>query len=705
MLKFLFIILFVSWGFSEEIRQSIKHFNKNKQAVFEFLADDVEYNKSQIIGKGNVAVINLDYFIRAQKAVYNTQTGEIILNGDVRAYKGHSLYLKAQEVHIKLQEDYSFLEPFYLQEYETGLWIDSKNAQFDNNIYQTEYSTLSTCSIYNPIWKIQASKGEYNLNKEWLSVWNPRLSIYDVPILYFPYLSFSVGFKRKSGLLYPIIGNSRTDGFMYAQPIFIAPNPLWDMTFTPQIRTKRGIGFYNEIRIIDDKNQILWLNLGMFRDTNKYQKRYGLEYKKHYGFQLEYKRKNLLTDVQDYFHEDGLYFNISQISDIDYFRIQDTRLQSNVDLQGSLLTSRLNYFLKSNDDYIGIYGRYYSDLEKTSNAKTLQTLPEIQYHRQIDNIFIDNLYYSFDYALKHYTRPVGYRAIQQEVILPLIYTQTFLNDYLNFSISPVFYMTTVNYSNIDSGLRLNNGRYFSHHYVFRANTDLMKRYSSFGHTIGFGAQYILPGADTKKGDFTDFFEIPGDQQEFLVNASQYFYDPDNILRFSHKINQTFYFENKNKRFGELENEIQYYYDYNWSFLSNILYSHAKASISEITHQLHYDGELMSGFLGHFKRKRFARNSFVKGKFGEANYINASLQKEFDHFNMYVSVGYDYKEKYLKTWQVGIDANIRCFAFGIKYVSEIYPMLTTRGAEAKNDKYVFLTIKFIPLLSSDLKIGS
>ena len=94
-----------------------------------------------------------------------------------------------------------------------------------------------------------------------------------------------------------------------------------------------------------------------------------------------------------------MYVDISQISDIDYFRLQEEDAQNIADLQGNLLTSRLNYYLKSSEDYLGFSARYYSDLEQTSNANTLQTLPEIQYHCQIDNIFLANLYYSFDYKL------------------------------------------------------------------------------------------------------------------------------------------------------------------------------------------------------------------------------------------------------------------------------------------------------------------
>lgn len=84
---------------------------------------------------------------------------------------------------------------------------------------------------------------------------------------------------------------------------------------------------------------------------------------------------------------------------------------------------------------------------------------------------------------------------------------------------------------------------------------------------------------------------------------------------------------------------------------------------------------------------------------------AGFEKEFESIDIFASAGYDYKERYFKTWQVGFETSIRCFSFGLKYVSEIYPMLTTHGTEAKDDKYVLFTIKFIPLLSSDVKVGN
>ena len=322
-----------------QARPSVKQFNKNQEAIFEFLADDMEYDNSIIIGKGHATVINLDYYINADSATYNTTTREITLKGNVNAYKGNALYLKAQEIKIKLQENYSFLEPFYLQDSTSGLWVEAKNAEYNQDVYTMQDASVSTCSVNNPIWQLKASESEYDVSKEWLTLWHPKLCIYDVPVLYFPYLSFSAGYKRKSGLLYPVLGSSNDDGILYSQPFYIATDDWWDMTLTPTIRTKRGAGLYSEFRMVDDKDQMLWANFGAFIDSKSYQEDYELENQTHYGFQLKYERKDLLTKAQNYFYEDGLYADISQVSDVDYFRLADGKAQDNADLQGSLLTS------------------------------------------------------------------------------------------------------------------------------------------------------------------------------------------------------------------------------------------------------------------------------------------------------------------------------------------------------------------------------
>ena len=142
--------------------------------------------------------------------------------------------------------------------------------------------------------------------------------------------------------------------------------------------------------------------------------------------------------------------------------------------------------------------------------------------------------------------------------------------------------------------------------------------------------------------------------------------------------------------------MQYFYSDEWNLLSDIFYAHSENRISEATHKIVYDGEYLKAHFGHFFRDSFAQLDWTRGRFGEASYIMAGVEKEFVNLNFFASLGYDYKKDYFKTWQIGLETSVRCFSFGLKYVSEVSPMLTKRGAEARNDKYVLLAIKFIPL---------
>jgi LPS-assembly protein len=77
-----------------------------------------------------------------------------------------------------------------------------------------------------------------------------RLDFKGVPILYTPFISFPVGEERKSGFLFPAIGNSSRSGASAAVPWYwnIAPN--YDATFTPFYYAKRGARLDTQFRYL-----------------------------------------------------------------------------------------------------------------------------------------------------------------------------------------------------------------------------------------------------------------------------------------------------------------------------------------------------------------------------------------------------------------------------------------------------------------------
>jgi LPS-assembly protein len=79
---------------------------------------------------------------------------------------------------------------------------------------------------------------------------NVRIDFKGVPILYLPIVSFPVGDARKSGFLFPIVGQSNRNGFEVAAPYYFNLAPNYDATLTPGYMSKRGLTLGSEFRFL-----------------------------------------------------------------------------------------------------------------------------------------------------------------------------------------------------------------------------------------------------------------------------------------------------------------------------------------------------------------------------------------------------------------------------------------------------------------------
>ena len=78
--------------------------------------------------------------------------------------------------------------------------------------------TYTTCQPGDRDWHFQARNMELDHIKGDGLAKQMTLRIKDVPILYFPVLSFPIDDRRKSGFLYPTIGESSRHGVEFELP-------------------------------------------------------------------------------------------------------------------------------------------------------------------------------------------------------------------------------------------------------------------------------------------------------------------------------------------------------------------------------------------------------------------------------------------------------------------------------------------------------
>jgi LPS-assembly protein len=118
-------------------------------------------------------------------------------------------------------------------------------------MYRLRSATYSTCKPPNRDWYARTEDLVLDYNREVGEAKNATVVFKDTPILYAPWLGFSLNDQRKSGLLAPTFGSTSNSGMELTLPWYwnIAPN--MDATFSPRAMARRGVQLNTEFRYLE----------------------------------------------------------------------------------------------------------------------------------------------------------------------------------------------------------------------------------------------------------------------------------------------------------------------------------------------------------------------------------------------------------------------------------------------------------------------
>ena len=110
--------------------------------------------------------------------------------------------------------------------------------------------TFTTCPEHHEAWQIKADSIVLDTRNQLGTGRNARIDFMGVPLMYLPWLSFPLGGERKSGFLFPTVGNTSSSGLQLALPYYwnIAPNA--DFTFLPTEYSRRGLDLGGDLRFL-----------------------------------------------------------------------------------------------------------------------------------------------------------------------------------------------------------------------------------------------------------------------------------------------------------------------------------------------------------------------------------------------------------------------------------------------------------------------
>lgn len=699
---------------------------------FELLAGDVKREDNIVTAEKNVLVYSNEYLISADKAVYDNQKRILELFGNVNVMRGEDEVSRCNYAKIDLNSKDSSYEALFMMNKDMEVWMQSDESESNAKYYQTSGSVVSSCNVQDPDWAIKFSSGKLNKQSKFLHLYNPVFYLGKVPVFYLPYFGFSTDTRRRTGLLPPEFGYSRSGGFFYRQPIYIAEYNSWDIELNPQIRTKRGGGIYAKFRFVDSPYSKGSISAGKFWDKQSYRdrqisqnsNRLPLKNKTHEGVEIKYERDRLVKHLINENLQEGLWLDATKLNDIDYINLK-SRSAGNDD-ENSLVTSKFNYFISSDEHYLGAYARYYIDTakvgSKNENKDTLQEYPSFQYHKYVNSLLIPNLLYSVDLYSHNYKRKIGVEATQYEFKMPVSLHVPLAEEYVNFSYYHDLYATQVNYSNKmfrPTGYEDKSASYIESAHKFSLHTDLAKAYESFYHSMNLGVDYTFRGYNN--GSLPDDYEAKendeniyvydmlgrkyqnfiGSQQtkdEISGRLTQYFFTGEGRKYLRHTISQGYY--TKNSEYSNLKNIIGFYPFENLSIYNRLEYSHKHKYFEKFQTGINY----LNAYFGANFWHTFER----KNEQDKQNFIYASSSVNLPHqYRLLGGIQYDLEKGYTKQWHIGMAYKRKCWNYSIIYQQEIEPTTTTSGSASKKSQGIYFMINFYPMggLNYDFSIQS
>jgi LPS-assembly protein len=271
---------------------------------------------------GNVTIFQQNQTIKADNAIYDevssqfSATGNIELISDAAKVSGLSVFLD------EANQDLELLGTKYQFGFNAGRGEAEVFSVTDSNKLKLKGATFTTCPGDDPSWLFSADRIQIDQDKGWGEAWNTVFKIADIPVIYVPYVTFPISDKRKSGLLFPELGNSTRYGTYIAQPIYFNLAENYDLTLTPKYMSDRGLLLQSNFRhLSQNSDNILQMEyLNEDKDDTELGERYLAYWQHESNWQEKWNIQLQWTDLSD----DNYISDFSS----DYHHQSDTNLNN-----------------------------------------------------------------------------------------------------------------------------------------------------------------------------------------------------------------------------------------------------------------------------------------------------------------------------------------------------------------------------------------
>ena len=323
----------------------------------------------QAVFQGDVTFSQGSRRIAADQAVLDQQTQQLNANGNL-VFQDEMFTVTADSLNAQMSNNSATLEGAQYWLHGQQVHGDAQKLEItkDNNLLLTK-TNFTTCPPDNVSWLLEADKIKIDSEEEWGEIWNAKLRIADVPVFYIPYMTVPVSDKRKTGFMFPSFSTSTTNGVEISTPYYWNIAPEYDLTFTPDYMSSRGLFVKTEFRYLAGEEQKGQLNLEYLGKDNLLENspdRYLYHWEHQGALDENWRVRANFTDVSD-----NNYFNDVNS---DVARATDNQLSR---------VGEMNYFERNWD-----FGVKVQDIKVLGeDEKPYQVMPQLTFNYRAPDIY------------------------------------------------------------------------------------------------------------------------------------------------------------------------------------------------------------------------------------------------------------------------------------------------------------------------------
>ncbi len=373
---------------------------------------------TRLLLQGDVQLEQAGMALTGDQAVYDQATGQVDITGPLTSRSAGMLLTGDQARYDVNSGFFSIDDATFLFHQSEMRGLATQIRRPENHIIEIDQGYLTTCAPARNDWSVVASEIRLNQEEGFGTASNIRLQVKDVPVFYWPWASFPIDDRRKTGFLYPTFGSSNAgSGFYLSTPYYLNLAPHYDATLNPQYIHGRGL--FNEVegRYLSERGESI-LQVGFIDDDSEYRREFPGESGKRWGLDFE-TRANFGGGWSG-------YVDYSAVSDDDYLSDLNQTLDIGNDTH---LERRGGVRYQDQWQLFEAYLAGYQTITDTVADRNLpyDQLPEILYGAMVPlgpfEVGIDSQYTWFDRdndGLTGLDRAVGQRTrAVPEVALPM----------------------------------------------------------------------------------------------------------------------------------------------------------------------------------------------------------------------------------------------------------------------------------------------